>query len=141
MDIIIEMLEGEDFKPQKAHQEDACWDIFATGERVIPPLQTMLIHAGFKIKLPEGYEAQIRPRSGNALKKDIKVILGTIDSGYTGEIGVIVFNSNSKESITIPRGFKVAQMAIQKIPEINLVEGLVEENTARGSGGFGSSGE
>jgi len=103
--------------------------------------ERMLIPTGLSIALPEGYEAQIRPRSGLALKHGITVLNtpGTIDADYRGEIGVILIN-HGKEAFTIERGMRIAQMVISRHQSIewDVVESLDE--TERGEGGFGSTG-
>jgi dUTP pyrophosphatase len=108
--------------------------IIATGEwRLVP--------TGLAIALPEGYEAQIRPRSGLALKQGVSVLNtpGTVDADYRGEVGVILIN-HSKQELVIKRGDRIAQMIINKIERIEFEE--VEElpSSDRGTGGFGSTG-
>lgn len=142
IEMIVEPQNGEwieDFKPCKAHEEDACYDIFAAEKVVIPPQKTGLIRTGFKMQLEEGWEAQIRPRSGNSLKKDMKVILGTIDCGYAGEVGVIMYNSSTSDPITINRKDKIAQMAIRNVPQVEMKFDIIKKETNRGEGGFGST--
>ena len=131
----------EGCEPKKAHPSDACWDLFAAEECIIPPGGRAAICNGFRMAIPLGYEAQIRPRSGNALKKGITVLNtpGTIDANYRGNIGTILFNS-SMQTITIQKGDKIAQMAICKLPEVELEFGKVDTNTDRGTSGFGSTG-
>ena len=96
----------------------------------------------FFIELPINFEAQIRPRSGLALKHDIMITNspGTVDAGYRGEIGIIMYNGSENE-FPIKRGDRVAQMVICQLPEVELIE--VEELSAsdRGEGGFGSTGK
>ena len=108
---------------------------------VIEPLARVLVKTGLFLELPIGIEAQVRPRSGLALKKGISVLNapGTIDADYRGEIGVILINL-SQESFTINNGDRIAQMVIAKHERAqwNEVESL--EETERGSGGFGSTG-
>ncbi len=108
----------------------------------LQPLERKLIPTGLFIELPKGYEAQIRPRSGLALKKGITVLNspGTIDADYRGEIGVILINL-SQEKFVINNGERICQMVIasHEAVEWNLVEELVE--TLRGAGGFGHTGE
>jgi len=136
----------EKFKPFKAHPGDAAFDLMNAEDYeaiVIPPNGRVLFSAGFKMELPEGWEAQIRPRSGNAIKNGITVLNtpGTIDSGYRGNVGVILYNSNKENPITIHRGDKIAQMVIQRIPEVSLkFVDSVETETERGEAGFGSTG-
>lgn len=137
--------EGEKFFPKKAHVGDAAFDLIAANENTIfvDPLGTALVPTGFKMELPFGWEAQIRPRSGNALKKKIQVANspGTIDSNYRGEVGVIVFNANKLETLTIERGDKIAQMVISKIPKVVLTRTSDLSDSERGSNGFGSTDE
>lgn len=101
-----------------------------------------LIPTGLFIALPEGYEAQIRPRSGLALKKGITVLNspGTVDADYRGEIGVILINL-SNESFIIENGERIAQMVIAKYEQISFEEVSSLDETQRGSGGFGSTGK
>ena len=105
------------------------------------PLQRALIHTGVYIELPPGYECQIRPRSGLALKRGLTVLNtpGTIDADYRGEVGVILINL-SGEAQTIEPGERICQMVIARheTPEIVEVEELTD--TERGAGGFGHSG-
>jgi len=108
---------------------------------VLEPLARVLVKTGLFLELPIGIEAQVRPRSGLALKKGISVLNapGTIDADYRGEIGVILINL-SRESFTINNGDRIARMVIAKHERAqwNEVESL--EETERGSGGFGSTG-
>ncbi|MCE4564078.1 dUTP diphosphatase [Maribellus sp. CM-23] len=108
----------------------------------LKPLQRALVPTGLFIELPEGYEAQVRPRSGLALKKGITVLNtpGTIDADYRGEIGVILINL-SQEDFVIENGERICQMVISshETVEWDLVEVL--EETERGAGGFGHTGK
>lgn len=107
----------------------------------LQPRERVLVPTGLKIQLPEGYEAQVRPRSGLALKEGITVLNspGTIDSDYTGEIGVILIN-HGKLAFIIQNGDRIAQLVFQKVEqaEFEVVDSL--EETQRGEGGFGSTG-
>ncbi len=108
---------------------------------VLKPLQRCLVPTGLSIALPEGYEAQVRPRSGLALKKGITVLNspGTIDADYRGEIGVILVNLSDTEFV-IEDGERIAQMVVARYEQVEweAVETLSE--TERGEGGFGHSG-
>ena len=115
------------------------------GNVVLPPLGRQLIPTGLFIELPEGYEAQIRPRSGLALKEGLTVLNtpGTIDSDYRGEIGVIIINLSDKEAV-IEDGERICQMVINKIEHAEICQvGLVSEltETQRADGVFGHSGK
>jgi len=107
----------------------------------LQPLERRLIPTGLFIALPEGYEAQIRPRSGLALKRGLTVLNtpGTIDADYRGEIGVILINL-SNEPQTITPGERICQMVIAKHEQPQLIEVEVLDQTDRGAGGFGHSG-
>lgn len=107
----------------------------------LKPLERTLIPTGLYIELPEGYEAQIRPRSGLALKKGLTVLNtpGTIDSDYRGEIGIILINL-SNEKVEIQPGERICQMVISKYEHVDLVEVEELNETPRSAGGFGHTG-
>lgn len=123
--------------------QSAGMDLRANNENpiILAPMKRVLIPTGLYIQLPVGYEAQVRPRSGLALKKGITVLNapGTVDADYRGEIGVILFNA-SDEPCVINRGERIAQMVIAKHEraEFELVESL--DDSERGQGGFGHTG-
>ncbi|MDX1542845.1 MAG: dUTP diphosphatase [Christiangramia sp.] len=108
---------------------------------VLKPLERAIIKTGLFIELPIGYEAQVRPRSGLAAKKGITVLNspGTVDADYRGEIGVILVNLSNDE-FTVEDGERVAQLVIAKHEQIQWEETEVLEESARGAGGFGSTG-
>ena len=128
--------------PNYAHIGDAGLDLFSIEEKTLKPGDSALIKTGIKIELPEQTEAQIRPRSGLALKKGITVLNtpGTIDEGYRGEIGIILIN-HGKEMFVVEKGMKIAQMVVKPVwyVEVDEVEELSE--TERAEGGFGSTGK
>ncbi len=129
--------------PTYATEQSAGMDLTAALEEAIEidKGERMLIPTGLAIALPEGYEAQIRPRSGLALKHGVTVLNapGTIDADYRGEIGVILANLGN-EPFTVERGMRIAQMVIAQHAQVSweVVESL--EETERGAGGFGSTG-
>jgi dUTP pyrophosphatase len=108
----------------------------------LEPMERKIIHTGLKIALPEGYEAQIRPRSGLAAKYGITVLNspGTIDADYRGEIGVILVNL-SNTSFTIQPGDRIAQLVVAKFEQIDWLPMNELSDTKRGEGGFGSTGK
>lgn len=116
-------------------------DVRAAEERTIGPGETALIATGFSIAVPPGYEAQMRPRSGLALKHGITLLNspGTIDSDYRGEVKVILTNLGFKP-FYVNRGDRIAQMVIAPVTRATLEEVATLEETARGAGGFGHSG-
>lgn len=107
----------------------------------LKPLERTLVPTGLYIELPEGYEAQIRPRSGLTLKKGITVLNtpGTIDSDYRGEIGIILINL-SNEHVTITPGERICQMVIARVEKVELELTSQLNETQRSSGGFGHTG-
>ncbi|MBR7107463.1 MAG: dUTP diphosphatase [Lentisphaeria bacterium] len=131
-----------DLMPAKAHADDAAFDLRSRVDMVLPVRKSVVVPAGFSIELPENYEAQIRPRSGLALKHDLMLTNspGTIDAGYRGEVGVIMYNGGTTE-FPIRRGDRIAQMVICRLPEVKLVASEELSTTDRGSGGFGSTGK
>lgn len=131
-----------DLIPAKAHSDDAAYDLRARTDMTVPVNQSTLVPTGLFIELPVNYEAQIRPRSGLALKHNITLTNspGTIDAGYRGEVGVIMFNHGPNE-FTIRRGDRIAQMVIAKLPEVELLQVENLSESQRGSGGFGSTGK
>lgn len=126
--------------PQYMTKQAAGMDIFAAvvQEEIIPPGARKKIPTGIAVSLPEGFEAQIRPRSGLAIKDGITLLNspGTIDADYRGEIALIVINHGEKPFI-IYRGQRLAQMVIQKVFQVEWIETEELGPTERGSGGFG----
>lgn len=132
----------EDAKmPLQARAGDAGMDLFSIEETVIQPGEWQLIKTGLQIELPQGTEGQVRPRSGLALKHGITVLNspGTIDEGYRGDVGVVLIN-HSRVPFTVEKHMRIAQLVVQLVPQVQLLE--VEEltTTERGAQGFGSSG-
>lgn len=117
-------------------------DLRANTSLVIEPLERVMVPTGLYISLPEGYEAQVRPRSGLAIKKGITVLNspGTIDADYRGEICVILINL-SKQDFEINDGDRIAQMVISRHEKAEWEEVDILDETERGAGGFGSTGK
>jgi len=141
------ILRDKNCMPTKAHDDDAGYDLKSMNRYVIKPNTQQLVDVGINIKLPSSWfyiwEAQIRPRSGLALKKEITITNspGTIDQSYTGNIGIIIRNLGTEDFI-IEQYDRIAQMVITKIPKIGkfkIVSSLTD--TVRSSKGFGSSGK
>lgn len=128
--------------PEYAHPTDSGLDLVAVEEIEIPSRESRLIKTGIAIELPPSTEAQIRPRSGLALKHQITVLNtpGTVDEGYRGEIGVILIN-HGNTSFTVTQGMKIAQMVIAPVIRVGIEEINQLSSTSRGSGGFGSTGQ
>ncbi len=138
----ISMMAGcEELLPAKAHADDAAFDLRSRVDMTVPVNKSTLVPTGVFIELPVNYEAQVRPRSGLALKHNITLTNspGTIDAGYRGEVGVIMFN-HGPEEFTIKRGDRIAQMVIAELPVVELEVVNALSNSDRGEGGFGSTG-
>ncbi|MFW9977656.1 MAG: dUTP diphosphatase [Candidatus Thorarchaeota archaeon] len=131
--------EGE--LPRQAKEGDAAFDLFSVVEYIIQPGETYGVPTGIALEIPQGYEGQVRPRSGLALKNGITITNspGTIDSGYRGEVKIIIHNLG-KDAFSITRGMRIAQIAIRPVPEVRFVEVADLEDSERGAGGFGSTG-
>ena len=129
--------------PQYATPQSAGMDLRANLDEpvTLQPLERRLIPTGLHIALPAGYEAQVRPRSGLALKKGVTVLNtpGTIDADYRGEIGVVLINL-SQEPFTVNDGERIAQMVIARHEQGELIEVEVLDETERGEGGYGHTG-
>ncbi|MFC1705023.1 dUTP diphosphatase [Nanoarchaeota archaeon] len=127
--------------PSYAHPGDAGMDLYAAEECVLKPGERKLINTGIKIGLPVGYEAQVRPKSGLALKHGISIVNtpGTVDAGYRGLVGVIAINHGTEE-FKVEKNQKIAQMVINKIEAADIEEVPELDDTTRGEGGFGSTG-
>ncbi|NMB33368.1 MAG: dUTP diphosphatase [Clostridium sp.] len=127
--------------PSYAHKGDAGLDLFSSIELMIPPGKSMLVSTGISIQLPKNTEAQVRPRSGLALKHQITVLNtpGTIDEGYRGEIGVILIN-HGEHPFKIEKGMRIAQLVVKPIIPVEVIVTEKINETERNEGGFGSSG-
>ncbi len=129
--------------PTYATEQSAGMDLTAALEEAVEigAGERMLIPTGLSIALPKGYEAQIRPRSGLALKHGITVLNtpGTIDADYRGEIGVLLIN-HGREDFTVERGMRIAQMVIERHAIVEWDVAEILDETERGAGGFGSTG-
>jgi len=162
----IKRLHPDAVLPRYAHDGDAGFDLVAVEDVIIEPGETKLVPTGLAVELPPGYELQVRPRSGVTLKTKLRVQLGTVDSNYRGEIGVIVDNIYNNgwddgevlcwpsdltdEPIArghypygtyiIQRGDRIAQAVINAVPRTSFVEVDELSESKRGAGGFGSSG-
>lgn len=127
--------------PSYAHPSDAGMDVRSVEDLTIAPGRRALVHTGLVMLLPPMYEAQVRPRSGLALKSGITVLNtpGTIDSGYRGEVGVILVNLGDAD-FQVKKGDKIAQIVIAPVVQAQVVETTEVDETDRGVGGFGSTG-
>ncbi|MEL6788073.1 MAG: dUTP diphosphatase [Cyanobacteria bacterium J06607_15] len=141
MELKIKLLHESAIMPSYAHPGDAGLDLFAIAHQEILPAETQLIKTGIAIALPQGYEAQIRPRSGLALNYSVTVLNspGTIDAGYRGEIGIIMINHGKTAFLVVP-GMKVAQMIVTSFVQTKVIAVRDLDSTTRGNRGYGSTG-
>ena len=142
IDVAIKRLDPSVEVPSYAYTGDAGLDLRANESCVIEPLGRRLVPTGLAIAIPDGYAGFVQPRSGMALKRGLSIANtpGLIDAHYRGELKIIVVNLDSENSIEIESGERIAQLVIQEVPVVNLVEVDELDETDRGTGGFGSSG-
>ncbi len=127
--------------PSYAHKGDAGVDLYAAEDHLLKPMERKLVSTGVKMAIPPGYEGQLRPKSGLAIEHGISFVncVGTIDSGYRGEIKIPCINLSDKE-FKIEKDNKIAQMIFNKVEEVSFEEVNELEETTRNEGGFGSTG-
>ncbi len=127
--------------PKAAKAGDVAFDLYSVIDHKIKPGERYAVPTGIAVEIPPGYEGQVRPRSGLALKEGITVLNtpGTIDSGYRGEVKTIMIN-HSDVSFQITKGMRISQLAIRPVPEVTFIEVDDLSDTDRGEGGFGSTG-
>jgi dUTP pyrophosphatase len=127
--------------PVYEHEDDAGCSLRAVEDYVVYPMKRILVKTGLKIEIPQGFEAQVRPRSGNAWKKGLTVLNtpGTIDSNYRGEVMVILINLGD-EKVNIKKGDAVAQMKFSPVYKGFFIEKQELSDTDRGAGRLGSTG-
>ena len=157
MEIKYSKLHPHAKEPFRANTSDAGYDLFSTEYATLEPFQRKLISTGINIEIPEGFYGRIAPRSGLACKKGIDVMAGVIDSGYRGEVKVLLINLNfegynltpnafetmfgSANKIEIKPGDRIAQLIIEKCHSIEWMPMQTLEESQRGEQGFGSSGQ
>ena len=134
----------EDVPPPRYMSEHASgMDVCAAVEQplTLQPGDIRLVPTGIYVSIPPGYEIQVRPRSGLALKHGLTIVNapGTIDSDYRGEVGIILGNM-AREPFTVERGMRIAQLVVQSVVRARLIEQSSLDDTARSSGGFGHTG-
>ena len=127
--------------PTRSFSTDSGLDLYASEDTLVTYTHASVIPTGIAVNIPPGYEGQIRPRSGKSSKTNLRVVLGTVDSGYNGEIGVIADTLN-KSSYLVKKGEKIAQLVISPIvtPTVEIVDQF-HTQSARGAKGFGSTDE
>ncbi len=142
IEVKIKKLDRSIDLPRYAYEGDAGLDLRANETLDLAPFERRLISTGLAIAIPDGYAGFVQPRSGLAIKQGFTVLNtpGLIDAHYRGELKIIAINLDDSQSIHIERGDRIAQLVIQKVPSVRLVETDELDQTDRGCGGFGSSG-
>ena len=157
MEIKYSKLHPDGKEPFRANESDAGYDLFSTEYTTLEPFQRKLVSTGINMEIPQGFYGRIAPRSGVACKKGIDVMAGVIDSGYRGEIKVLLINLNfegynlqpnafeamfgSANKTEIKPGDRIAQLVIEKCHTVEWKAMETLEESQRGEGGFGSSGQ
>jgi dUTP pyrophosphatase len=140
----VELLNEDAKFPEYVYPSDSGFDLYSTVEVILQPFGRALVPTGIKLSIPDEYEIQVRPKSGLAINQGLTVLNtpGTVDSGYNGEIKVIIFNTNNI-SVTIPKGMKIAQAVLCPVVNgkyVNLIQVDKINDGERGDNGFGSTG-
>ena len=140
MNCKIVLLNSDSRYPTKSHVTDAGYDLFSTEDVSLQPLQRKVVKTGIKLSIPAGFYGRIAPRSGLAVKNGVDVLAGVIDSGYNGEIGVVLINTDKFESVSLPKSSRIAQLIFEKCEDMNFETVLSLDVSERDAGGFGSTG-
>ena len=142
VDIALKMLDPELPVPSYAHEGDAGADLCAREDVTLEPGQRALVPTGVSLALPAGFVGLIHPRSGLATKHGLTVVNapGTVDAGYRGELKVTLLNTDAATPIVLKRGDRIAQLVIQRVERARFIQVQELDDTARGAGGFGSTG-
>jgi dUTP pyrophosphatase len=128
--------------PAYAHADDAGADLMTAVDVTLPPGERVMVPTGVAIALPRGYAGFVHPRSGLAARCGLSIVNapGTIDAGYRGEIKVVLVNLDPRQTVTLRRGDRIAQLVVQQVETVRFVEADRLDETARGAGGYGSTG-
>jgi dUTP pyrophosphatase len=140
--VLVQRLDDGLPAPSYAHPGDAGADLYAAADVELKPGERAVVPTGVAIALPDGYAAFVHPRSGLAARHGVTMVNapGTIDTGYRGEIKVILINTDLKEPFLVRRGDRVAQLVVQRVERVAFAEVERLPGSARGAGGFGSTG-
>ena len=141
MNCKIVLLNSDSRYPTKSHVTDAGYDLFSTEDVSLKPFQRKVVKTGIKLSIPTGFYGRIAPRSGLAVKNGIDILAGVIDSGYNGEIGVVLINTDKFESVSLPKSSRIAQLIFEKCEDMNFETVLSLDVSERDAGGFGSTGD
>ena len=142
VDIPIRRLDPGLPVPARRHATDAGYDLVARDDVVLGPGERALVPTGIVIAIPSGYAGFVQPRSGLAINHGISIVNtpGLIDSGYRGELKVVLVNLDAREKFTVRRGDRIAQLVVQRVDDVTWHEVVALDDTDRGAGGHGSTG-
>ncbi|MEU8269758.1 dUTP diphosphatase [Sphaerisporangium sp. NPDC049002] len=142
IEVLIQRLDPELPLPSYAHPGDAGADLHAAEDVELLPGERAVVGTGVAIALPDGYAAFVHPRSGLAAKFGVTLVNapGTVDAGYRGEIRVTLLNTDTKDVVRLRRGDRIAQLVVQRVEKAAFYEVERLPGSARGAGGFGSTG-
>ncbi len=141
IDVAVHRLRADALLPTRAYDGDAGFDLAACEEAELDPGERAVVPTGIAVEIPDGYAGFVQPRSGLAARHGLGIVNspGLIDSGYRGEISVVLLNTDPRESFTVEVGMRIAQLVIAPVASIRLVEVGELATSERGSRGFGSS--
>ena len=141
-EVLITLLDDGIPLPSYSHPRDAGADLVTRVDVTLAPFERSTVPTGVSIALPDGYAAFVHPRSGLAARHGLTIVNapGTVDAGYRGEIAVTLYNSDPTETLTLSRGDRIAQLVVQQVARARFVQAERLPGSARGAGGFGSSG-
>ncbi|MBA3400363.1 MAG: dUTP diphosphatase [Actinobacteria bacterium] len=141
IDIAVHRLRDDAVLPRQAYEGDAGFDLSACEEARLDPGERAIVCTGIAVEIPEGYAGFVQPRSGLAARHGVGIVNspGLIDSGYRGEIKVVLLNTDARQSFTVEPGMRVAQLVIAPVASVRLVEVAELASSERGSRGLGSS--
>jgi len=142
IEVQIKLLDEDLPMPRYQHEGDAGLDLPSRVDYVLEPGERAMIPTGIAVAIPRGYAGFVLPRSGLASRHGIALVNspGLVDSGYRGEMAIIMINTDKREAFHIKRGDRIAQLVIQKVVEATTVQVSELDATSRGAGGFGSTG-
>jgi len=142
IEVAVRRLRDDAVLPTRAYEGDAGFDLVACDSVELGPGERAVVPTGLAVEIPEGYAAFVQPRSGLAARHGITIVNspGLVDSGYRGEVLVVLRNTDNKESFTVEPGMRIAQLVVLKVPEVALTEVEALAESERGARGHGSSG-
>jgi len=142
IEVAVRRLRDDAVLPTRAYEGDAGFDLVACESVRLGPGERAVVPTGVAVEIPEGYAAFVQPRSGLAARHGITIVNspGLVDSGYRGEVLVVLRNTDSAESFTVEPGMRIAQLVVLQVPEVELTEVDALAESERGARGHGSSG-